>query len=457
MKKDKTLAMDLGKDNVTTLFFKLFVPTLFGLLSMAAVTAINGAFVGHGIGSDGLAAVNITVPLWMIFSGLGFMLGAGCSVVASTMLANNNDDKARLHVAVAFSFATIITVIVSVLVMFFPSTTARLFGASDHLLPLVRTYLILVMPCFVFQMWSAIGLFIIRLDGSPNVAMWCNIITAVMTLTGDWLMIFVLDKGLGGVAFSTCIAIVTGGLIAAIYILFYARRLGFSLKYIKHRPLKVLLQSIIYQCKIGSSSLLGELMLAILAFVGNYVFMRYLGDNGVGAFGIACYYTPFIFMISNAIIQSAQPIISYNYAAGLPGRVRQTERMLFFAALVAGIIVTLGFLFLPDILVHFFVGKNDPAAPIAIDGFPYFSAGILFFMFNVCIVGYFQSLEKMKSALILMVLRGFAILIPAFLLLPEYIGIHGIWLAMPVSEAITFIFSIIFLSKTNNKPKYEIR
>lgn len=59
--------MDLGRDNVTSLFFRLFFPTLLGMLSMAAVTAINGAFVGHGVGSDGLAAVNITVPLWMFF------------------------------------------------------------------------------------------------------------------------------------------------------------------------------------------------------------------------------------------------------------------------------------------------------------------------------------------------------------------------------------------------------
>lgn len=457
MNRDKSLAMDLGKDNVMTLFFKLFFPTLLGLLSMAAVTAINGAFVGHGIGSDGLAAVNITVPLWMIFSGLGLMFGAGCSVVASTLLANNSEDKAQLHVAVAFSFATIITIIVSVLVMCFPSATARLFGASDHLLPLVRTYLILVMPCFVFQMWSAMGLFIIRLDGSPKVAMWCNIITAVLTLGGDWLMIFVLNKGLGGVAFSTCIAIVTGGLIAAIYILFYARQLRFSINSIRHETIKGIFKSITYQCKIGSSSLLGELMLAILTFVGNYVFMRYLGDNGVGAFGIACYYTPFIFMIANAIIQSAQPIISYNYTSKAYERVSQTERMLFFAALTAGILLTLVFLFLPNILVHFFVGKNDPAAPIAIDGFPYFAVGILFFMFNVCIVGYFQSLEQMKSALVLMILRGFVILVPAFLLLPGLIGVQGIWLAMPVSEAITFIFSVIFLSRTKNKSKYETR
>lgn len=447
MNKAESQAMDLGKDNITRLFFKLFFPTLFGLLSMAAVTAINGAFVGHGIGSDGLAAVNLTVPLWMVFSGLGLMLGAGCSVVSSSMLANSRLDTARMHVAVAFSFATCITVAVSICIMCFPETAARMFGASDHLMPMVRDYLIFVMPCFVFQMWSAIGLFIIRLDGSPKVAMWCNIITADMTLGGDWFMIYELKRGLVGVAYSTCIAIVTGGMIAIIYIIFYARLLRLKLSIIHKCHFKEIIKSIFYQCRIGSPSFLGELMLAILAFVGNYVFMRYLGDNGVGAFGIACYYTPFIFMIANAVIQSAQPIISYNHFAHNLDRVHEIRRMLFATALAAGVFLTLVFLFLPEILVHFFVGETDPAAPIAINGFPYFAVGILFFMFNVCIVGYFQSLELMKPALTLMFLRGFVLLIPAFILLPKLIGISGIWLAMPLSETLTFIVGIILFSK----------
>lgn len=447
MDNNKTVVMDLGKDSIGSLFSKLFFPTLLGMLSMAAVTAINGAFVGHGVGSDGLAAVNITVPLWMIFSGLGLMLGAGCSVVASSLLAESDAGNARFHVFVAFSFATVVTIAVSVLVMLFPTATARLFGASDHLSPLVRDYLVFVMPCFVFQMWSSIGLFIIRLDGAPKVAMWCNVITAILTLGGDYLMIYVFHQGLRGVAFATSVAIITGGAVAAVYILFYARQLRFTVSALYGKTWKDTVQSIAYQCKIGSSSLLGELMLAILAFVGNYVFLHYLGDNGVGAFGIACYYTPFIFMIANAIIQSAQPIISYNNSSKMYGRVAKTKRLLFSAALVAGMLLTFVFLFMPDVLVHFFVGKGDAAAPIAIDGFLYFAAGIVFFIFNVCIIGYFQSLEMMKQALVLMSMRSCILLVPAFLLMPQLAGISGIWLAMPVSEAVTFIFSIVFLSR----------
>ena len=75
--------MDLRTDKISTLFKKYFIPTLFGMLSMSAVTAIDGVFVGHGIGSDGIAAVNICIPLLMIFTGIGLMAGIGSSVISS--------------------------------------------------------------------------------------------------------------------------------------------------------------------------------------------------------------------------------------------------------------------------------------------------------------------------------------------------------------------------------------
>lgn len=278
-----------------------------------------------------------------------------------------------------------------------------------------------------------------------------NVITAILTLGGDYLMIYVFHQGLRGVAFATSVAIMAGGTTAIIYLLFYARQLRFTVKALHGKTWTEISHSIIYQCRIGSSSLLGELMLAVLAFVGNYVFLHYLGDNGVGAFGITCYYTPFIFMIANAIIQSAQPVISYNYNRQTINRVAEIRHLLLIVVLSAGVFLTSLFLFMPDALVYLFVAYDDAAAPIAISGFPWFAVGIIFFVANVSVIGYFQSLEMMKQALILMMLRSFVLLVPAFLLLPRIIGIAGIWLAMPVSETVTFLFSVYFMAKQNGK------
>lgn len=192
-----------------------------------------------------------------------------------------------------------------------------------------------------------------------------------------------------------------------------------------------------YQCRIGLSALLGEVTLAVLMFLGNLTFMHYMGDSGVGAFGVACYYTPFVFMVGNAIAQSAQPIISYNYGAVLPRRVRQAKAISIFTALICGVVVTLAFVFFPEGLVSLFINPSEPAYIIAVEGFPLFASGFIFFIFNLTVMGYYQSMERMAPAVLFALCRGFVFLVPAYLLLPHILGNVGIWLAMPVSELLT--------------------
>lgn len=138
--------------------------------------------------------------------------------------------------------------------------------------------------------------------------------------------------------------------------------------------------------------------LAVLIFMGNQMFMRYLGDDGVAAFGIACYYTPFFFNIGNAVAQSAQPVISYNYGIARWDNVAKARQLLIFTALLCGMVVMAMFLFAPHPLIALFLHPDSVAARIAIEGFPYYSIGIPIFILNVAIVGYCQSVERMKAA-----------------------------------------------------------
>lgn len=275
-------AIDLGSVNVFKLFNKYFIPTLLGMLSMSAVTAIDGIFVGHGVGSDGVAAINICIPVLMLLMGVALMLGAGCSVVASIHLARGKQRVARMNVTQTLVFATLITLVPSVVIMLFPDTMGRLLGSSDHLLPLVKDYLRWFIPSLLFEMWMAISLFIIRLDGAPKLAMWCNIIPAAVNIMLDWLFIFPLGLGVTGAAAATTISLVIGGVISMGYLLFRARHLRPIMLKWSRKSLRLSLRNIGYQCRIGSSALLGECTMAMLIFVGNQVFMRYLGDDGRG-------------------------------------------------------------------------------------------------------------------------------------------------------------------------------
>ena len=219
----------------------------------------------------------------------------------------------------------------------------------------MKDYLLWFTPALVFQMWTAVGLFVIRLDGAPKLAMWCSVISALLNVLLDWLFIFPLGWGVMGAAFATAISVSVGGGIALWYLLCRARSLSLCPLKGSRKSLRLSLRNVGYQCRIGSSALLGEATLATLMFTGNQVFMRYLGDDGVGAFGIACYYIPFVFMVGNAIAQSAQPIISYNFGAGASGRVIQARRIALATAVVCGMTAMGLFVCCPRILVGFFL------------------------------------------------------------------------------------------------------
>ena len=449
----KEKVIDFGNERVSVLFKKLFFPTLLGMLSMSAVTTIDGIFVGHGVGSDGIAAVNICVPLLMSLMGVGLMMGAGCSVIASIYLSKGKTVLARATITQAMLFyrltyqytetVTLISVTVGGFILAFPEETARMLGSSEHLLPLVVDYLVWFSPSLLFELWIAVALFAMRLDGAPKLAMWCSIIAAAVNVVLDWLFIFPLGWGVMGAAFATSLSCLAGATVTMGYLLFYARDTRLHSLRPGRKRILFFFHDIGMQCKIGSSALLGELTMAILLFIGNQVFMRHLGDDGVGAFGVSCYYLPFVFMIGNAIAQSAQPIISYNFGTGSTERVRSALRVSVFAALVCGVISTAAFILFPELLVGLFLRIDNTAARIAIEGFPYYGTGFIFFILNLSIIGYYQSMERIKPAITFAVLRGFVFLVPCFMVLPAIMGVKGIWLALPLSEILTTLVIVV--------------
>jgi Na+-driven multidrug efflux pump len=197
----------------------------------------------------------------------------------------------------------------------------------------------------------------------------------------------------------------------------------------------------------GFPSMLGELAMSMILLTGNYVFIHELGEDGVAAFCVACYLYPIVVMINNAIAQSAQPIISYNYGAGNARRVREAFRLSLrtsaICAIAAILVLTLG----AKPLIGFFLQNGTTPYKIAVAGLPLFAVSSIFFALNVAIIGYYQATEQNTRATLCMLLRGLILLVPAFVLMPKLIFPQGMWLAVPVTECITL--GIILLTDKN--------
>lgn len=436
--------IDLGRMPIGRLFRLYFLPTLFGMLSLCVVTAADGIFVGQGLGSDAVAAVNIVFAPMMMIYGLGLMLGIGCSVIASIQLSHGHTEKARRNVTYALGAGTLIVVAYVIAMLASPTATGRALGSSERLMQLTVDYLLFFTPGLILNLWGMVGLFIIRLDGAPKFAMWCNVLPGLLNILLDYLFIFPFGWGMRGAGVATGISISVGGVMAMVYLIFSARQLRLIRVPWSWASLREGVRSVGYQMRIGVSAFLGESTMAMLMFMGNQVFMHWLGDDGVAAFGIACYYCPFFFMIGNALAQSAQPIISYNYGLGLRERVRATESLAIRTAGGFGLVVTACFMLFPAQMVALFIDTHSEAARIAIEGLPWFAVCIIFYIFNLTAIGYFQSVERVAPSVWFALLRGVIFLVPAFLLLPLCLGTHGIWLALAASEILTSTAIIIY-------------
>ena len=189
-----------------------------------------------------------------------------------------------------------------------------------------------------------------------------------------------------------------------------------------------------------------------MMFLGNYVFIRHLGEDGVAAFSIVCYFFPIIFMVYNAIAQSVQPIISYNFGAGSKDRVHQAFRLSIKTALACGICFFILTVICNRDIVSLFIDRSYGAYDIAVAGIPYFAIGYLFFAFNMVSIGYYQSIERAHRATVITLLRGVVFMLIGFTVLPHFLGVRGIWLAVPLAELLTFIYIVIIYLKDRFLP-----
>ncbi len=437
MKRD---SIDFASDSIPVLFRKVLIPTLTGMLCMSVMTTIDGVFVGHGVGSDALAAVNIFAPFWMIMTGIGLLFGIGCSVVSSVHLAQGNEKAARINMTQTLLFGVLLTALIALAVNLFKEETARMLGASDRLLPYVLDYQKWLSLAFTALFLQSVGLLIIRLDGSPKYASAAAAIPSMVNVVLDYVYVFVLHRGLEGVAIATAIGCWVGGTMVILYILFLSRTMRLYRLKLSVKSFLLSLRNIVYQFRLGLAAFLGEISIAMLMFTGNYVFMKYLGEDGVAAFSIACYIMPFIFMTGNAISQSAQPIISYNHGSGDLSRVLQARRLAMTTAVVMGVVMSLLLAFGIKYVAALFLSTDTNAYHIAAEGVPYMATGFSIAIVNVVAIGYFQSVERALPATIYSLSRGVLFLVPSFLVMPHLAGVPlGMWLALPVAELLTLL------------------
>jgi len=289
-----------------------------------------------------------------------------------------------------------------------------------------------------------VGGFLIRLDGSPKYAMYTSVVPAVLNIFLDWLFVFPLNLGLMGAASATSISETVGALMAVAYLVYFPKTIRLYRPKFTRTSVRLTVRNLGYMMKLGVPTFIAETAISGLMIVGNFMFMTFLHEDGVAAFSVACYLFPLVYMFGNSIAQAQLPIVSYNHGQSNHDRVRHTLRLSLALTAVSGLVISLLGMLAFRPLISLFLAEGTHAFTVCAEGFPLFATSFVFFSLNVVIIGFYQSVERATEAIFFMCLRGLILVIPIFIALPYLIGVVGLWLAVPLAEALTFVVLVVW-------------
>lgn len=414
------------------LFLKFLLPSLFGMLLMAINILIDGLFISHGVGEQGLAGVNVAVPIYSIILSISLWVGMGGATLYSIHIGENSFHQAKTVFNQSIWLTILITAAVIIGCLIFETEVAYLFGANDSIIHYATTYLhIILLFGIIFVLENILSIFI-RNDGNPVLAMMGLVVTSIVNIILNYIFIFVFQWGVKGAAYATIIGTIIGTLVLLTHFL---KPQGY-LRFLRIRLNPAIMRKILI---IGLPSFIVEGSVAITMILFNITFSHFVGSTGLISYAIINTMHVVFLMLFIGIGAALQPITSYLYGAQLFTRMEIFIRLSVLAAFVLGIFLLI-FGIIGNGLILWAFNVNTPEVySYAKQGIRYFFIGYIFLGINMVFLEFYQSIEQTSNAICIVIARSIVFFIPLLFLLPYFFGKNTIWLAFPLAEGITLV------------------
>ncbi|MGL4345694.1 MAG: MATE family efflux transporter [Cellulosilyticaceae bacterium] len=415
------------------------IPSIIAMVLTSLITIADGFFIGNYVGKEGLAAVNLGLPIVYLYLAVGLMVSVGGVAIAGMALGAQDIKKCHDVFNQTTCTAISLTTLLSLVMWLSFSPMLKLLNTDSQVALFFKDYygiMLLQLPLMVVG--SSLGMFI-RGEGKPQYFMQVNILNVLLNMVLDYVFVRWFHWGVKGVAFSSLIA----ALVTLALIVFFFIKRSTVYKFGRFTFSKEILRGTLFN---GSSEFVGEMSLSISMFAYNYVILRYVGVDGVTAFTIVGYVCYIFSMILIGFGQGASPLISFTYGANkhlLARKLRQiTNAMVLISGAVVLALVLIGSKWYSTLFI-----QNDEIAQMIRVGMTIYSVSFLFSGINTISSFYFTSIGKAMESAIISLSRGLVVLLVCILLLPPVLGMTGVWLVAPITEALTLILSILFITK----------
>lgn len=427
---------------------RFVVSPILMMICTSFYSIVDGFFVSNYVGKTPFAALNLVFPVCMAFGTVGIMIGTGGSAVVSKTLGEGKREQANRYFSMLVYFSIGLSLVLSVLGFALARPISVALGASGELLEYSVLYsrlLIVALTPFVLQ--NVFQSFFVTAE-KPGLSLKMSIAAGLTNILLDYLFIAVFRWGLAGAAIATGIGQVVGGIVPLFY---FARENDSLLKLTKAKLEK---QVILKTFGNGSSEMVTNLSASIINILYNFQLMKLAGENGIAAYGIIMYVNFAFMAIYLGYAIGSSPVVGYHYGAGNHGELKSLLRKSLALMGGAGILLTVLAELFTVPLVAIFANYDAELLAMTCHGFRLYAIAFMVMGINVFGSAFFTALGNGLVSAAISFLRTLLFQIAMVMLLPQFLGIDGIWLAIGAAELLALAVTGTFLLKNREKYHY---
>ena len=429
--------------------FRFALPSIVMMVFTSIYGVVDGTFVSNFVGKTPFAAVNLVWPFLMILGAFGFMIGTGGSALVAKTLGENKKEDANRYFTMLITLVVILGILLTIFGLIVVRPLSHALGARGQMLEDCVTYgrtLMIFNTAFMLQ--SVFQSLFITAE-KPRLGLIMTVAAGLTNMVLDALFIAVFKWGLVGAALASGLSQCIGGILPLIY--FLSSKNDTALKFVKTKlEGKVLLKA----CANGVSELMTTVSSSLVSMLYNFQLMRLAGQNGIAAYGAVMYVEfAFIAVFIGYSIGTA-PIVSYHYGSENHNEVKNMLQKSFKIMSILGITMMVLAQILASPLAKVFVGYDKQLFDMTVHGFRLFSFYFILAGINIYASSFFTALNNGMISAIISFSRTLGFETLAVIILPIFLQLDGVWLAITVAEICAFVISISFLIAKKEKYHY---
>ena len=426
------------------------LPTIGMMVCTSVYSVVDGFFVSNFAGKTPFAAVNLIMPLLMIFSTVGLMFGTGGSAIVAKTFGEGDKEKANRYFSLFVYVAAVLGVVLAILGCLFIRPIAILLGAEGEMLENAIVYgriILLALPFNVLQL--LFQSFFVTAE-RPKMGLTVTILSGAMNMVMDAVLVILLpqEHKLAGAAVATALSQVVGGTVPLVYFgrenssILRIGRTNFDGKAIFKAGTN------------GSSEFMSNISMSLVGMLYNIQLLKYAGEDGVAAYGVMMYVSMIFSAAFLGYSIGTAPVIGYHDGARNYSELKSLLKrsLIIIGSFGVGMVVSAELLTVP--LTKIFVSYDAGLMNLTVSGFRVFALSFLFMGFSIFSSGFFTALNDGVTSALISFLRTLVFQTGMVIILPKLWQIDGIWISIVAAEVIAVVISVLFLVTKRKKYHY---